>query len=690
MIFIDFLLKFQIKSKFYLDAISDLPPNHEKRDELLPEYFHELYSLAVADNYIGRSYVIETITMSGNIITILKQIEYEKKKINAATTQNTAASDASKTAADNAILKKSPTLCYAIDLIDLTIRYATTNLDYLRQHGSVLINLAKSHDQFDDVNISQILQELAIFLKPLQIQNVFCYDNSASFPSLCDVIKRSLEFITTFPGDLIMALRIIRYLSMPDTSIFNDGTDFADTFGDASATNKFKQANEQHQVELKYKFVILQFYSADGISTCIQILDKLTTFFAQPAVHIATLGSTQGQMLTQILLPTIEILRKMLSYVIDCRNTEFKDLTAIEPLLKTYTLVSYIPAQSIAGDDAHAIQNEIIKTLLAYTQPTPADGVDTESVQKSLWTQMLGELCKYIMSGPYTIVSGLSILSQLLPVPLPILTKNPLTNDEQNRMITERQLWSAHLHPQSIELSTLIQTLCVSSYGPLIDILSRVIGQLSDLAPNMALLVTKAVVESLLTDGSSSIQATTNVSNGSAPTTPLTATVSSPSATATQTQTQLILAYVNPSTKRILGFLTNILCYAPVKVAFLSMIHGKVLELLTKVLAVKSTSIPSNLLPILNQEQESVLMIFHTILNGDISLVGHSEYGVSNSKMSSPSAELIVACSIPTKDCYIGILSAALDWFFNVDDSLNTTGCQFAAMKTMTLATNYE
>lgn len=671
-----------------MDAIADLSPNCDNRDELLTEYFHALYSLAVADNYIGRSYVIETITMNGNVITILKQIEYEKKKINAALVQ-TVPNEVTKKATENATTKKSPILSYAIDLIDLTIRYATTNLEYLRQHGSVLVNLVKSHDQFDDANISQILQETAIFLKPLQIQNVFAYDNIAA---LCDVIKRSLEFITTFPGDLIIALRIIRYLSMPDTDTFNDGSDFSDTFGDAGATNKFKLPKEQHQVELKYKFVILQFYSADGILTCIQILEKLTTYFAQPAVHLATLSASQGQMLTQILLPTIEILRKMLTYVIDCRNTEFKDLTAIEPLLKTYTLVSYIPVQSIVADDAQAIQNEIVKTLMAYTQPTPADGVDTESVQKTLWTQMVAEVCKYTMNGPYTIMPGLSLFSQMLPVPLPIMTKNPLTSDEQNRLITERQLWSAHLHPQSIEISTLIQALCISSYSPLIDLLSRIIGQLSDLAPNMALLVTKAVIDSLLNDGSSSIQTSTNTQNGSGSGTAQTnvnSTVTSQTnaATTNQTQTQLILAYVNPSTKRVLAFLANILCYAPVKVAFLTMIHGKVFELLSKVLAVKSSSIPTNLLPILSQQQESVLMIFHTLLNGDISIV---EYGATSKTSPSPSADVIVACSLPPKDCYISILSAVLDWYLNADESLNTTSCQFAAMKTMTLATNYE
>lgn len=687
----------------------------ENREDLLTDYFHTLYSLAVADNYIGRSHVIDTITMNSNIIIILKQIESEKKRINSVQPQSAKVTndDAKNNCTDNSMAKKSPILSYAIDLVDLTIRYATTNLEYLRQHGPVLFNLTKSHDQFDDAHISQLLQDTAIYLKPLQIQNVFAYDNIAA---LCDLIKRSLEFITTFPGELITALRILRYLSMPDTSTFGKDTDFADTFGDAGALNKMKLPKEQHQIELKYKFVILQFYSADGISLCIQILDKLTAYFAQPSVHIATLGSTQGHMLTQILLPTVEILRKMLTYVIDCRNTEFKDLTAIEPLLKAYTLVSYVPGQSIAANDAHIIQSEIVKTLMAYTQPTPTDGVDTESVQKSLWSQMIGELCKYIMSGPYTILPGLSIFSQILPVPLPILTKHALTTNEQSRLITERQLWSAYLHPQSNEIAAFIQALCVSSYAPLIDSLSRIIGQLADLAPNMALLATNAVIETVLCDGSSSILSSASVQNGSdttalqsnlvvAGTSPST-TGTTPTATAnaaaastqstaaaTQTQTQQILTYVNPLTKRVLTFLSNILCYAPVKVAFLSTVHGKIFEMLTKVLAVKSNAIPANLLPILNQQQESVLMIFHTLLNGDISLVvAHFEqHQYVNAKMSAPlSADSVVGCSIPPKDCYNNILSAVLDWFFNVDDSLNTTGCQFAAMKTMALATNYE
>lgn len=659
-----------MKSIYCLNAIADISMTTENREEQLIDHFHGLYSLAVADGQIGRKHVVDTITMNDHIIVILKQMEIEKKVIHAALT-SAAASETppagSTTATDDIEATKyvkGPILNYAIDLIDLTVRYASTNLDYMRQHGQILLNLVKSYDQFESP-ISQILQELTIYLKPLENPMIFSYDNIGP---LCEIVKRNLEFITTFPGDLITALRIIRFLAIPDTSTFDSWSDFADTFGDASAVktlaqNKSQSKFEQHQVELKYKFALLQFYSADGISTCISILEKLCTYFAQPAVHTATLGTSQGILATQILLPTLEILRKMITLAIEARSVEYKDLTAIEPMLRTYTLT-----QAMSSEDAHKIQMEIVKTLMAYTQPTPASGVDTESVHKSLWTQMIGELCKYILNGPYTFMPGLSILMQLLPIPLPLPTKRHLTAAEQARIVTERQLWSAHLHPQSVQIAEIIQSLCVSSYAPLLDLLARVIGQLSDLAPNMALLATKAIVIDLLcSDGSSSIP-------------PLPETNGDTSTATQSAQTTLILSYVNPQTKRVLGFLSNILGYASVKAAFLSIMQGKVYEMLIKILAVKPTSIPSTLWPILHQQHEFTMTILHTILNADISLVHQS--GVAS--------EMALACSLPPKECIPGIIGAILDHFLTAGDMLNTFGSQFTALKTMITLTDYE
>lgn len=523
-----------------------------------------MYSLALADNYIGRQYVANTIAMNNNIMIILKQIEYEKKAINTATAAATATGGTTESTANTAIL--SPILNYAIDLIDLVVRYTSINLDYLRTHGQILVNLVKSHDQFE-ASISQVLQDLVIYLKPLEVSSPFSHDN---ITALCDIIKRSVEFITTFPGDLITTLRVIRYLAIPSISL-DSSSDLADTFADAGACTSFMNKNyslehDQHQVELKYKFVILQFYSADGIATCASILDKIATYFTQPSAHSAALSTNQGVLATQILLPTMELLRKMLTYVIECRNTEFKDLTAIEPMLRIYTLMDHIPPHSNAVVEAQQIQSEIVKTLMAYTQPTPVTGVDTESVHKSLWTQMIGELIKYILNGPHTFMTGLSLFMHLLPIPLPLPTKRPLTSNEATRLITERQLWSAHLHPKSIAISEMIQTLCVSTYAPLLDLLSRVIVQLADLAPNMSLLIIKAIIELLLTNGTSSIIQSNETQNTA--TTP-TATPTTPtSLTAPQVQQpSLVMTYINPQTKRVLAFLTSILGYPCIKVA---------------------------------------------------------------------------------------------------------------------------
>lgn len=106
-------------------------------------------------------------------------------------------------------------------------------------------------------------------------------------------------------------------------------------------------------------------------------------------------------------------------------------------------------------------------------------------------------------------------------------------------------------------------------------------------------------------------------------------------------------------------------------------------------MAVKAAHIPNNLHGILYQQQESALMIYHTILNIDIALIGNSDYNGVNGKLSAQ-PDALVGCSLPPKDCLIGMTVSILDWFLGVDDSTHATGCQFAAMKTMTLLTNYE
>ncbi len=474
---------------------------------------------------------------------------------------------------------KSPHIGYCVDMIDITVRNAS-NTEYLEECGIMLLNLCKNHDTFEPT-ISLVLQEIAVYLKPLEIPNIFQYDDIAE---LCDLIKRSAEFVTNFPGELITSLRLIKHM----------------------AISNWEDDHANDHVELKHKYVVLKFYSSDGIATIVSILDKLNSYFEQPAVHIATLASNQGLLATQIICPAVQVLRRMLTYVIQSRNTQYKDLTVIEHLLKTFNLMHFVQPHSGTYFYAKTIRDEIIKILLAYTQPTPMEGLDTESVHKSIWTQMIGELTKHVMSGPHTFVSGLLVFSELLPLPLPVLTKSPLSEAEVIRLITERQLWSAHLHPKSAILTEMIQTIVTSSYPELLNILRRVCVQLADLAPNMSLLVSKAVVDLLLVDF--------------------------------QPPTALSL--------RLLRFLSMLIVEPTIKITVLSILPGRFFEFLA---ATISTS-PLKL-------QKVAYGIFEILLDSDLGLLPLE---------SSKGTTTIISCALPSKELLPAVVNLFAENFLKI------------------------
>lgn len=446
-------IAYKIQTIFYLDAIMDT-----KNDSLLlMEHLQSLYTLCFN---AGRNFVYETLCMDNNLLPLLSCIDMEKLKFK----------DGSPD-----VKNKSPVLIYAVDLLDCCVRNSN-DIRYLEEHSGTLLYLVKQHDLFEP-SVSAMLQEMAVYLKPLDISNNVC--NFEDISALVEQMKRSVEFITTYPGDLTMALRIIRHNSLT-----------------AFEKNDF---NLDH-VELKHKYFLLQFYSADGMQVLMTILDKLNTYYMQPGMHTPGLATTQGLLLVQVLLPTIEIIRRILTFIIQARNVDFKDLTAIEPLLRTFALVNAIPDRGMAYNDAQKIESEIIRTLLAYTQPRATNGFDTANIHKSLWTLMIGELLKFVVTGPYYFIPGLLVFSELLPLPLPIPTKEPFDEKEISQIITERQMWSAHLHSQSNTITEMIQTTCLSSNPEILMILCRVALQLSDLAPNMTLLVSKAFSDLIINE----------------------------------------------------------------------------------------------------------------------------------------------------------------------------------------------
>lgn len=586
-------IAYKVTTVYYLDAIMD-----NKNDPLvLLEHLQSLYSLCFNP---GRHFIVEALCMDNNLLPLLMCVDIEKRRFKEGSPD---------------VKNKSAILIYAVDLLDCCIRNSD-NIRYLEEHGNTFLNLVKQHDLFEP-SVSAMLQEMGVYLKPLEIStNIARFDEIVL---LVEQMKRSVEFITTFPGDLTMALRIIRHNSVPPYA---------------------PDALQPEHEELIYKYFLLRFYSADGASVLMSILEKLNTYFEQPGMHSASLVTTQGFLLIQVLMPTIDLLRRILTHAIQCRNVEFKDLTAIEPLLKTYTLVHSIPERGVAYNDAQKVQDEIIKTLLAYTQPRADDGFDTENIHKSLWTLMIGEVLKYSLSGPHCFVTGLLILSELLPLPLPIPTKEPLDDKEAAQLITERQMWSAHLHSQSNAMVELVQTTCLSSNPEILIILSRVALQLSDLAPNMTLLVSKAIIELIVNE-------------------PLGQKVSFE---LIKENLRLLLKYffalqneltgqvqdgvANPQHARLFTFLSSMAGYPSTKISLMSILPGKPMEVCDTILITSNES-EAHL-----QSQEGILTIFQNLLDSEISMISGST--VNNN------LEMMLACSLPSRDLLLSISHSIL------------------------------
>lgn len=89
----------------------------------------------------------------------------------------------------------------------------------------------------------------------------------------------------------------------------------------------------------------------------------------------------------------------------------------------------------------------------------------------------------------------ISLIIELLPLPLPIQTRTPLSDEESSQIINLRKLWSAHLYCLSSNIHEIIMRLGLASFPPLMHLLRRMCVALSDLAAPMALLVGRATLD---------------------------------------------------------------------------------------------------------------------------------------------------------------------------------------------------
>lgn len=413
-------IAYKLQCLYHIEALLHLGKvhNYDPDQNDVFDHLHGMYCLTFTN--IGKLCCVQVLGMSNYIRCLLQFLDSLQVK-----------------ESKDIKIKKSPEIGYIIDLIAMVL-IIQPNIPLMDTHYKQLLNVISSQDLFEPC-VSVKIQEFAPFVKLYETIYPYNYDN---ITPIVDVITRNLENVTSFPGNLVIALNILHEL------------------GISKHSNKSAVLSENplnNYTELKYKHVVLQLYSLDGVATLTKILTRICEYYEQPSLHSSVFVSSFGINIINTIQPAVELLKQMLTYVIHCRNTDFKDLTSVPVLLQTYNLLRAFPSNSLLYCKAQKVCIDLIDTLLVYTQPLSEEVHEKDSLNKTLWTRMCGEVIKYASMAPYTFMSGLLIFSELLPLPLPLHTREQLTKEEISWAVNLRKLWSAHLHSHSSSLQVNFQ-----------------------------------------------------------------------------------------------------------------------------------------------------------------------------------------------------------------------------------------
>ncbi|XP_056632492.1 protein virilizer isoform X1 [Diorhabda sublineata] len=452
-------ISYKLRGLYHIDSLLDKGKqlNFDWDQPEIIDNLHGLFCLTFQP--VGKITCAELLGMDDNILCLLQFFDYIFSKDKPEMILNR--------------IKTTPSVGYIIDLIYIAVT-VVSNVPLLEKHSKLLLHLCNYNMLFDD-NENNKITELKYYLLPFENIIYLSYDNISIF---VETIVKHMENFPHNLGPIITSLRIIEHLGIrPYDELYeNYLSDY---------------------VELKYKHVILQLFSLDGTSIITKFLQKICDYYEQPSLHSSIIAANQGWIIVNSIRPSVILLKQMLSYVIQCQNTNFKDLTAIPILLRTYDLLNNFPVSSAVYFDAQRVKIKIVDTLLVYTQPVSERVNEKDSLSKTLWTKMCGEVIKYITSLPHTFVSGLLIFSELLPLPLPLQTIEDISDDEISWIMNLRKLWSAHLHPHTTIIQDTVNILCISTQTQLLNLLRRICVQIADLAANSAVMIARGVLDNV-------------------------------------------------------------------------------------------------------------------------------------------------------------------------------------------------
>ncbi|XP_036033561.1 protein virilizer homolog isoform X1 [Onychomys torridus] len=410
---------------------------------------HNLYLITF--NPVGRSAVGHVFSLDKNLQSLITLMEYYSKE-----------------ALGDSKSKKSVAYNYACILI-LVVVQSSSDVQMLEQHAASLLKLCKA----DENNAK--LQELGKWLEPLK--NLRFEINC--IPNLIEYVKQNIDNLMTAEGvGLTTALRVLCNVACPPPPI------------------------EGQQKDLKWNLAVIQLFSAEGMDTFIRVLQKLNTILTQPWRLHVNMGTTLHRVTTiSVARCTLTLLKTMLTELLRGGSFEFKDMRVPSALVTLHMLLCSIPLSGRLDSDEQKIQNDIIDILLTFTQGVNEKlTISEETLANNTWSLMLKEVLSSILKVPEGFFSGLILLSELLPLPLPMQTTQVIEPHDISVALNTRKLWSMHLHVQAKLLQEIVRSFSGTTCQPIQHMLRRICVQLCDLASPTALLIMRTVLDLIVED----------------------------------------------------------------------------------------------------------------------------------------------------------------------------------------------
>ncbi|KAJ8041906.1 Protein virilizer-like [Holothuria leucospilota] len=302
------------------------------------------------------------------------------------------------------------------------------------------------------------------------------FDRSAVGP-LVDYIQGTCDdlvadFSNISPG-ILTSLRVLKHLTCVPVTMQSEG----------------------QQKDLSYQLATLEMFSHGGINALSTCIKKISDLLLRPWQMGHCLTSKQQHLAETIAMLALKLLKVVLNELFSTGTVQFRDERPVSSIVSLYTVVCCAPPSGTLGQKPQEIHKDIIDILLTFTTAPAVAPDSTEALSHGCWNTMLKVILQYIPTGPYTYLGGLSLLSDLLPLPLPLQTQENLSEEETSQGLHLRKLWSIHVLCQSIPIQTIISQLAYTSSPVLQLMLRRVLCQISDLAAPTALLVIRSVLE---------------------------------------------------------------------------------------------------------------------------------------------------------------------------------------------------